>query len=316
MSTPVKSAVFLGSKSLGLNILKCLVRETYGIKWTIIHPNDSADPRNTLNDFNEYARQLDIDILVANSSQAAKAMLSDIAPDIGFVCGWYWLLDGETISYVDKGLWGIHNSLLPKYRGGSPLVWSILNGDDQVGSTVFKISEGMDDGDVLLQVSVSLEKSQDISDALFAIEGELIRQLPSKWRDLVAGKAALTSQDGTGATYCGLRSEEDGLIDWSMTAGKIHDFVRAQATPYPCAYTYLGDKKIRILRTTIFDGVFYGTPGQVLQRGKNSVTISCGENTALELKNIRLDGQNGESSPSQIITSIKDRLKSYSIPNS
>lgn len=303
----------MGSKSLGLNILKCLVRETRGIKWSIIHPNDSTDPRSTLSDFNSFAREHDLDILVAASPQAAKAMLADMMPDIGFVCGWYWLIDSETLDGVRHGLWGAHNSLLPKYRGGSPLVWSILNGDEIVGSTVFRISEGMDDGDILCQVAIKLDATQDISDALFQIEGELISKLPAKWSELISGVATVVKQNEDDATYCGQRNEEDGLVDWTRNACDIHNFVRAQAPPYPCAFTFLGQTRIKLLRTRVFPGTYYGTPGQVLRRNKLSVLISCGNGSAIELMNIRVGSDAHEESPPQVIKSVRGRLTTVPI---
>lgn len=120
-------------------------------------------------------------------------MLNDIGPDVGFVCGWYWLIDRETLDLVPNGLWGVHNSLLPKYRGGAPLVWSILNGDSHVGSSVFKISEGMDDGEILHQVKVKVLPDDNVGSLLEKIEQELIENLPKKWTDLVLPSQAVES---------------------------------------------------------------------------------------------------------------------------
>lgn len=278
-------------------------------KWTIIHPNDSSDARSNLAEFNAFARKHDLDIMVAASPAAAKEMLNDIGADIGFVCGWYWLLDATTLAKVPHGLWGIHNSLLPKYRGGAPLVWSILNGDETVGSTVFRITEGMDDGEILCQVSTRLESSQDVSDALFLIEEKLVDALPVKWGELLNGNANLSAQNEDLATYCGQRIESDGLIDWRMKASSILNFIRAQAPPYPGAYSWLGSDKVVILKAAIVDEIYFGTPGQILRRNERSVIVSCGDNTALEIQNIRVAPEH-ESIPTQIIKSVKDRFSS------
>jgi methionyl-tRNA formyltransferase len=125
---------------------------------------------------------------------------------------------------------------------------------------------------------------------------------------LVSDSTRLSSQDETDATYCGQRSEADGAINWAQDAKSVHDFIRAQAPPYPCAFTYLGQKQIRVLRSQIFNGTYFGTPGQVLRRNKQSVLVSCGNNTAIELLNVRVGNSIVEEMPVQVIKSITGRL--------
>src|SRR3546814_7145236 len=95
---------------------------------------------------------------IARKRTEVNAMSTDLAPAALFACGWYWLLSGEHLDKVPLGCFGVHNSLLPKYRGWAPLVWSIINGDREVGVSVFKFSTGVDDGDLLLQVPVPLDE--------------------------------------------------------------------------------------------------------------------------------------------------------------
>jgi methionyl-tRNA formyltransferase len=301
----MNNIVFLGSKPLGLALLKCLYQATPNAKWTIIHPNDEVDARSNIKDFQDFAKEHNLDLLVAGNSRAAQEMLSDIKPDVGFVCGWYWLFKAEVLDAIPQGLWGMHNSLLPKYRGASPLVWSIINGDDCVGSTIFRIREGMDDGEILHKVSIKLNDSQNIADILGVIENKMLQELPQKWANLIEGNAVLAMQDESQATYCGQRNETDGLIDWNKPAKEIHNFVRAQTKPYPCAFTYLAGKKIKILSTKVFEGTYYGTPGQVLKRNEKTTLIACGNNTSLEILEVE------EQYPTIIIKSIQDRLSAH-----
>jgi methionyl-tRNA formyltransferase len=302
----LKNAVFLGSKDLGLSILEALYSNSHDIKWTIIHPDDSKDARSNLKGFQSFARTYDLDMKVSSSAEMTKRMLADLRPDIGFVCGWYWLLDSEALSIVPEGLWGIHNSLLPKYRGGAPLVWSIINGDQVVGSSVFKISEGMDDGDILYQVSVENNEEDDVGSLLRKIEEKLLAQLPEKWGQLTSGIPSLSTQNEDEATYCGQRTEADGLIDWSKTASELYDFIRAQTRPYPCAFSYLNGKTVRFLKSRAHPGKYFGTPGQVLRVNDRSVIISCGSHTALEIIEIFVDGNTAPAS--SVLRSVQYRL--------
>jgi methionyl-tRNA formyltransferase len=307
MSIDIKlTAVFIGSKALGLSVFKSIYSVSQSMRWIIIHPDDSNDPRSALTEFQNFARLCDIDLLVAASPAAAKQMVIDFAPDIGFVCGWYWLIDSETIGLVPNGLWGVHNSILPKYRGGAPLVWSILNGDKYAGSSVFKISEGMDDGDVLHQVKVEVLAEDNVGSVLKKIEGRLIEELPDKWVKLISCEARIFSQDDSEATYCGQRTEVDGLVDWSLNAVDVHNFIRAQSPPYPCAYSHINNKKIRFVDSQVFDGIYFGTPGQVLSRRPDAVVISCGGHTAIEVCKLLVDDVEVKSS--KVLLSVTDRL--------
>jgi len=244
--------------------------------------------------------------VVCPSASAAHARINEIRPDIGFVCGWYWLLDASTLGLVRSGLWGIHNSLLPKYRGGAPLVWAIMNGDRVVGSTVFRISSGMDDGPVLHQVRVSLRQEQTVADALTLIEQKLLEELPAKWKQLLRGTPSVRAQREKNATYCGQRTEEDGAIDWHASASKIHNFIRAQTPPYPGAFSYWQKERITILRSKVFAGTYFGTPGQILRRTHEALIVACGENTAIEILLVSMQGQ--KRIASEIITSVRERF--------
>jgi methionyl-tRNA formyltransferase len=299
-------ALFLGSKSLGLNVFRCLHESETNVKWKIVHPVDVTDARSAAESFNQYAIDQNIDILMARSATEAKRIVTDFRPVVVFVCGWYWLLDDETLSCSSMGFYGIHNSLLPKYRGGAPLVWSIINGDPEVGATVFNFASGMDDGRIMHQVRVSNTQKDDIGTVLRKIEVALVDTLPDRWRSLLNGTAQLTEQDHSQATFCGQRTPDDGKIDWSLSSMQVHNFIRAQAPPYPGAFDYLGDRKIVFLRTEAEETLYFGTPGQILRRFNENVLISCGGNSAINVLEVAVDGV--PTRPSKALPSISIRL--------
>lgn len=301
-------AIFFGSKPLGFEIFAQLLKAHEGVEWTVVHPDDAADERNCIERFRSFAAERGIAFHVVVSQAGARALIAETEPQIGFVCGWYWLFGSLDVGAFPRGLWGIHNSLLPKFRGGAPLVWSIIAGEREVGSTVFRISPGMDDGDVLTQVRVALHSDDNIRDALRKIETGLLEVVGDKWNALLEGRAVLSRQDEEQATWCGQRSDDDGGIDWSRSATNLHDFIRAQAPPYPCAWTWLGRTRLRVLRARPFQGIYYGTPGQVLRRVDDGVLIACGGETALELLMVRLDHESGSVAAASIIRSVKARL--------
>jgi methionyl-tRNA formyltransferase len=302
-----KRAVFLGSKQLGLNVFKSLFQKTPNLQWLIIHPDDELDERSNLIDFRNFAKEVDLEFYVTNSAKNTSEILQLIKPDIGVVCGWYWLLDKIDLEKIRGGLWGIHNSLLPRYRGGSPLVWSIIQGDEFVGSTIFKISDGLDNGPILHQIKFRMEDSDNISTVLHKIERILISEFPAKWFELISNDVELLTQDEENASYCGQRIIKDGLIDWSKSSKSVNDFIRALVPPYPCAFSFLKGERVEVLESKIHNGIFHGTPGQILKRELKSVVVSCGNNTAIEILKLRVGGI--EIPPNQIVKSIGWRFE-------
>ncbi len=287
---------YLGSKPLGLAILKAVFEVSPSEDWQIIHPADQKDGRSCLGDFSEFARAHDIQFDVVKSQVDADRVIQEFQPDVILVCGWYWLIGEAILQIPEVGVFGIHNSLLPKYRGGAPLVWSIINGDTIVGSSVFQIKPGMDDGPILVNVKVALAEHEDIADALARIEAGLVRTLPEKWEALLAGTAALKPQDDAQATFVPQRKPKDGRIDWGQNAVTTHNFIRAQTRPYPGAFFMDGDRKISIWKSSVdvrTGGAEAGSgkPGELLARAADHFVIACGENSALKIMDVSVDGE-------------------------
>ena len=307
---PVRRAIFLGSKRLGLSIFRSLRPLNDDVAWKIIHPDDLRDPRSVFSQWEQTAEEFGVDIHLSAARDDTDAVLRQFEPDIAFVCGWYQLLSAESLGMIRFGAWGVHNSLLPKYRGGSPLPWSIIRGDKTVGSSVFRLSERMDAGHILCQIRVRNEPEDDIASILQKIETAMLNKLPAQWAALLEGTAQVYQQDEKQATFAGQRTEPDGLIDWSRHATQVHNFVRAQSPPYPCAFTYLGDERLRILRTRVMAGVYFGTPGQVLRRQSDggSVVVSTGHDSAVEILSVLVGGRSVAAS--SVIPSTSCRLAS------
>ena len=248
-------------------------------------------------------------LLVVRSAAEAKAHILDHAPDLCFVNGWYWLFDHETLNAASGGFVGVHNSLLPAYRGAAPLVWALINGEKEVGSSIFYMGDGMDEGDVLKQVRVTVGPDDRIGDVLERLEEGVLAELPSVWKALLDGSAVATPQAHHQASYCGPRQPSDGLINWCLPAYAVHNFIRAQSDPYPGAFTVLDGRTISILEAHPIDVRYAGTPGQVLRLNGAVVLVSCGENTALAVRTVRVDGTSMPAA--KVLKSIRIRLLSH-----
>ena len=302
----INQAIFLGSKKFGLNLFKTLYIADLTIKWTILCPPDSDDMRSCFSEFQDYAKLNDIDLLIVNSPQMIEQYVLDVKPEIMVVCGYYRILSSRLIEKVKLGVWGIHNSLLPKYRGGSPLVWQLINKEKVIGSSFFKFSNGMDDGTILKQVKIDNADRMTIGEASDRIERAWISKLPEIWVDFCKGYIDSVEQNHTEASYCAQRQDSDGLINWKLDAKDVDAFIRAQDAPYPMAFFKLHKKIVRIVSHSIDTREIYGICGQVFQIIDKSAVICCGGNTAIKVSKVLIDGSTVDAS--DILNSIKIRL--------
>jgi methionyl-tRNA formyltransferase len=259
---------FLASKALGLRLLQSI--ELDGA--LILHPDDRQDNRSVWPEFEALGARM-----VSSRSEADDALRA-FRPDIVFVCGWYWLIPDDVLALADRGFYGIHNSLLPQYRGGAPLVWAIINGEREVGSTLFRLEGGVDDGAIAHQVRIEIDRRETIADATRLVEEAWEREFPAIWGDMCDGTAALTAQDVSGNRQWPNRKPTDGEIDWSLPAAQVHDFIRAQCAPYPGAFASFGT-----IEASEETWLRLSTPiGQVVRLAHGQF-VRCGDGRALKI---------------------------------
>jgi len=178
--------------------------------------------------------------------------------------GWYHMVPARVRSVFPLGCLGIHASLLPKYRGGAPLNWAVLNGDSETGVSLFELSDGVDNGLLFAQESFLIEPNDYVGDLVRKVESVSMRMLAATVSDWLNGKLRGYEQIGA-PTYSLQRQPSDGLIDWTLSAEAIRRLVRAVSRPYPGAYTYLDSRRIVIWRANVVDVALhvYGACGQI-----------------------------------------------------
>lgn len=166
-------------------------------------------------------------------------------PEIIVVSGWYHLIGSKILQMPRYGVIGLHSSLLPKYRGGAPLVWQMINGEEYTGITLFYMDEGVDSGDIIGQKRIKIEYLDTINTLYNKVDIEGIKLLKEGLNNIAQGRIVRRKQYN-------LREEDiypqrnptDGVINWKQSSNKIYDFVRAQTKPYPGAYFVFGKYKI------------------------------------------------------------------------
>ena len=289
-----EKCLFIGSKKLGFSVLKSLTTVNKDINWLVIHPDDTNEERSFKWEFINYCNVNSIQIIVTETAKQANKIIEEENFHFAMVCGWYSILPGDIVNGEKKSFYGIHNSLLPKYRGGSPLVWAIINGERTVGSTLFRLNRGIDSGNIINQVTYKMSDDDTIREVLNYFDEYWSKNIGILFQKIIQGNIEEIFQDEDQATYCSQRISKDGQINWAWPAKRIHNFVRAQTKPYPCAYTILDDRKINIVKTRLASYNIYCTPGQVIKRNLNQLCVGCGDNTALVILEAELDGQSDD----------------------
>ena len=217
------------------------------------------------------------------------AMLKSCAPDLCVTAAFGQLLSQEILDIPPLGTINVHSSLLPKHRGSAPINWSIIKSDPVTGVTTMFTDKGMDTGDILLTRETPIgpaENAGELTDRLAVMGAQLLIETI---RALEAGTLARTPQDHAAATYEPKMDKELGRIDWSKSAQELDWLVRG-TTPWPGAFTTLGEQTIKVFELDILDGPASGAPGEIVAAdAKRGLVVSCGDHD-VALAQIQMPG--------------------------
>ncbi|MGA7121520.1 MAG: methionyl-tRNA formyltransferase [Polyangiaceae bacterium] len=212
------------------------------------------------------------------------------AVDVALVVAYGRILPADVLDGPRLGCVNVHGSLLPKYRGAAPIAWAVVNGEASTGITLMKLDEGMDTGPTFARISLDIgpeETAGELAVRLARQGAEAVREWLPKY---VAGACKLEPQDDAHATNAPMLEKEDGRIDWSKIARRVHDHVRGMS-PWPGAFTTSRGRTVKVHATRVVSGGRTGTaPGAVLVADKSRVLVSCGE-SCVELVTVQPEGK-------------------------
>lgn len=220
-------------------------------------------------------------------SEAECAGLASLSPDVVVVAAYGLFLPPEALEIPPLGCLNIHPSLLPRYRGPSPVVSAILNGDDETGVTIMKLDEGMDSGPLLAQARVTIadrETAPVLTRRLFDLGGDLLVETLHGW---AGGCIEAAPQDESRATFTTLVKKEDGEIDWTDNAERIARMVNAYQ-PWPGTFTHWDGKLLKILEATSTSD--QTPPGHIVALGDRLIGIGTGDGM-LSVDRLQIEGR-------------------------
>ncbi|MBR3685357.1 MAG: methionyl-tRNA formyltransferase [Clostridia bacterium] len=286
--------IFLGTGDFSEIVLKKLDSSKHQVVGVVTQP-DKVNGRNgkiTFSPVKSYALERGLPLYqFASISKEGKEDLSAIGADIMVTSAYGQILSDEIIAICPHGIINTHASLLPKYRGSSPIQMAILNGDEEIGTTIMKTVREVDAGDVVLQRSIKLNGNEN-QEECFDMLADLSATALIEALDMIeSGVAQFVPQDHSKATFCKKLTKEDGQIDFTLTAKEIHNKVRA-FYGYPGAYCQSPYGRLKVIKTELTESEVDGQAGEVVEAKKERFVVACGNNTKLAF--ITVQGEGGK----------------------
>jgi methionyl-tRNA formyltransferase len=212
--------------------------------------------------------------------------------DVALVVAYGRILPKDVLEAPRLGCVNVHASLLPKYRGAAPITWAVVDGESETGITMMVLDEGMDTGATLESFAIPIgadETAGALSERLAALGAEAVKKTLPKYVD---GGYTPVAQDHARATIARMLEKEDGAIDFTKPARKVHDHVRGMS-PWPGAYTKINGKVLKVHATSVAVGIerrASALPGEVLVADKSHLLVACGDG-AVELTTVQPEGK-------------------------
>lgn len=307
--------VFMGTPDFAVSTLDAVYNAGHKISLVVTQPDRPKGRHGEVqkSDVRIQAEKYGIPVITPErirKEPEAIETLKNCAPDVIVVTAFGQILPQEILDIPKYGCINVHASLLPKYRGASPIQWAVLNGEKESGVTTMMMDAGLDTGDILLQKALPLDAKEtggSLFDKLASLGGELIVET---LKQLEEGTLPRTPQDDSVATKVGLFTKTSGQMDWSQDADVLERKIRG-LNPWPSAFTFLGGKQLKLwdadvvsqdtVKTDSFNPVAAASydrngaadltqiSGRIYSNGKRLI-ILCGKD-ALEIRSLQLEGK-------------------------
>ncbi len=287
--------VFMGSAEFALPALKTLYEsQNINIDLTITQPprKSGRDQKLRQTPVGKEAEKLGLKIFTPEeiNSDESVEYLKKIEPEYLVVAAFGQILQTQVLDIPKLAPVNLHASLLPKYRGASPIQHAIINGEKKSGVTTIYMDEGLDSGDILKQSAVKIEKNDTA--------GSLHDKLAEKGADLLlqtlqefsAGSIEPQPQDEEKATYTPPLKSEDGEVNFASEADKIVDFIRG-FNPWPGAFTYFRGERLKLWSAASVNADEKGKPGKIIYADQNNgFQVGTAGDDNVKIKSLQLAG--------------------------
>jgi len=286
--------VFMGTPELARASLEALLASRHEVVGVVSQPDRPKGRGQALGrpPVAELAAARGLPLLqpTTTGTREFREWVRDLSPDIGVAAAFGHILGPRALAVPRLGCINVHASLLPRWRGASPIAMAILHGDAEAGVSIMRMDTGVDTGAVFAMRGLPVlpdDTGQSLHDKLAALGGALLVETLDA---IEAGAATETPQPTEGVTLAPLLSKDDAAIDWTRPAAAIERQIRA-FFPWPGTRTTLGDKVLRLLPfARVVDAPAGAAPGTVLEATRDRLIVKAGQG-ALALGVLQLEGK-------------------------
>ena len=302
MGGPSLRTVFMGTPRFAVPVLSALLDAGHKVVGVYCQPDRPASRGRRLlaPPVKAYAAERRLPVFQPASlrrDREARRQLASMVPDLIVVAAYGQLLPADLLAIPKLGCLNVHPSLLPRYRGASPVTSAILDGAAVTGVTVMKVDEGMDTGPIVASRETRIgprETAEELTERLFGMGADLLVSLLPGW---ASGRLQASPQDGSQATVTRRLSRRDGEMDWTRSADYLARQVRAYH-PWPGSTTYWQGRRLKIVEARRADGAGPPpSPGEVAAL-EGGVGVGTGGGV-LELKRVQLESR-GVTTPEEL----------------
>lgn len=275
--------IFIGGVQFSHTILETILNENFPVEAVFSYDESKKkfySDYASFDDITKHHKIKHIKVMNINDKDNVE-LIKKIQPDLILVIGWSQLLKDELLKIPTIGVIGSHPTELPKFRGRSPISWSIIKGLTESALTFFYITPGIDDGDILSQEKFQITSNDDAT-SLYETMTQLGKKMILQSLPLLKSSTAKrTPQNPIDfIENWPKRTPEDGKINWSKTAKEIHTLIRASTHPYPGAFTFLHGSKITIWKSTLLKCQSEGI-GKIMNIDDDGIHVGTGNNVLI-----------------------------------
>jgi len=285
--------IYAGTPEFAVPALESLLREKHEVVAVYTQPDRPAGRGRKLQQSPVKQCALHAGLAVFQpadfKSPGDLQQLQQFDADLMVVAAYGLLLPAAVLAAPRLGCVNIHASLLPRWRGASPIQQAILAGDSHSGVSLMKMDAGLDTGDVISRRTLQIDAhwtSAELHDALAPLGAELLLEA---LRDLERSLQLAEPQDESGATYAPRLSKQQAQVDWNKPAAQLSREIRAY-NPWPVSYTWLGQASLRLWKACADSDYLAQQPGRVIAHDRNGVYVSCAD-AVLQITELQFAGR-------------------------
>ncbi len=281
--------IYMGNNERGIACLKALAKSKHEVVYAVAQTGGEG----WYSSIDNAAKDLQIPCSIVDNPNEDSFLerMGELSLDLVVMCGYSKIVGKKFRSIPKKGCINLHASKLPNYRGAAPLNWALINGEREIGLSIYFVDGGIDTGPIIVQEVIGVGEGDTINDVLKKTLEIYPKMLLEVCDMIEKGTVKAKEQNLDEGTYFTKRRPKDGEIKWdSMTDEDVYNLVRALTNPYPGAFFSYGGKKVFVWGARLEKKNFHGIPGRVATRRGGGVVVVA-KNRGIRITRIQLEGK-------------------------